>query len=353
MISNIKKTIAPYNIKEIRRLNMLLVGLTFPFTLILLFLFEEMLSALFFLAIKTACYMFITSNLLVWILKFSAKKFPDDLFKFQFCRFTLSYISGIAIYLSLWPIFSYLAKIPSHLQNYKLLAAFIAISIVLTTIILFLHNFVIFRQNKIQTELENSRLQLRSTQAENLLLKQQIHPHFLFNSLNTLKALYKKDPKLGEIYLLQLADFLRSAVSLNNSHTTTLAEELEICKNYMEMQKIRFGEALEWNLKIEKTEMLKGFVPSFSLQPLLENAIKHNILTKESPLKLLIEQHDNYISVFNAINPRNAGETSTKSGLSNLAERYQLWTEEEIIIKNDGKSFSVSFKIMPHENSNN
>lgn len=353
MTNNIKKTITPYNIKEIRRLNMLLVSLAFPFTFLLLFLFEEILSSLFVLAIKTACYMFITSNLLVWILKFSAKKFPDDVFKFQLCRLSLSYLFGIGIYLTLWPIFSYLAKIPSHLENYKLLAAFIAISTVLTTIILFLHDFVIFRQNKIQTELENSRLQLRSTQAENLLLKQQIHPHFLFNSLNTLKALYKKDPKLGEIYLLQLADFLRSAVSLNNSPATTLQEELNICKNYLEMQKIRFGEALEWNLIIENNEILKGFVPSFSLQPLLENAIKHNIFTKETPLKLVIEQKVNFISVSNAINPRNAGETSTKSGLSNLAERYQLWSGEEIIIKNNGKFFSVSFKIMPHENNNN
>ncbi|PTT13267.1 histidine kinase, partial [Flavobacterium sp. HMWF030] len=71
------------------------------------------------------------------------------------------------------------------------------------------------------------------------------------------------------------------------------------------------------------------------------------------PLRLVIEQHQDYISVSNAINPRNAGETSTKSGLSNLAERYQLWSGNEIIIKNDGKYFSVSFKIMPDENSNN
>lgn len=352
MIKNIRRKITPYNIKEIRRLNMFMVSLAFPFTFLLLFLFEEILSALFVLAIKTAIYMLLTSNLLVWILKYSSKKFPNDLFKFQVLRYGLSYSAGITIYLTLWPIFSYLAKIPSHLDNYKLLAAFIAISTVLTTIILFLHDFVIFRENKIQTELENSRLQLRSTQAENLLLKQQIHPHFLFNSLNTLKALYKKDPSLGETYLLQLADFLRSAVSLNNSMATTLEYELEICKNYLGMQKMRFGEALEWNLNIQNQEMLKGFVPSFSMQPLLENAIKHNKFTKETPLKLLIEQRDNYISISNAINIRKAGETSTKSGLSNLAERYQLWSGEEIIIKNDEKFFSVSFKIMPHENNN-
>lgn len=296
--------------------------------------------------------MFITSNLLVQILKYSAEKFPDNPLKFKIFRYVLSYFTGIVIYMSLWPVFAYLAGIPSHLDNYKLMLAFISISTVLTTIILFLHNYIIFKQNKIQTELENSRLQLRSTQAENLLLKQQIHPHFLFNSLNTLKALYKKDVRLGEVYLLNLADFLRSAVSLNSRHAATLEQELEICKNYLQMQKIRFNEALEWKLKIENQEMLKGLVPSFSLQPLLENAIKHNIFTKESPLQLIIEQKGNFITVANIINPRNAGETSLNSGLSNLAERLQLWSGEELIIKNDGKYFSVSFKIMPNEDNN-
>jgi two-component system LytT family sensor kinase len=351
MIKNIKKGISPYSIKEIRRLNMLLAGLAFPFTILLLFLFEEIISALFVLAFKTAGYMLITSNLLVWILKYSAEKFPDDPIKFKTLRYLLSYTSGIVIYMALWPLFAYLAGIPSHLDNLKLMAAFVSISSVLTTIILFLHNYIIFKQNRIQTELENSRLQLRNAQAENLLLKQQIHPHFLFNSLNTLKALYKKDSSLGEVYLLNLADFLRSAVSHNNRHAATLQEELEICKNYLEMQKIRFNEALEWNLKIENQEILKGLVPSFSLQPLLENAIKHNIFTRETPLKLLIIQKGNYITVCNNINLRNAGQTSTKSGLSNLAERLLLWSGEEIIIKNDGILFSVSFKIMPNENS--
>ena len=170
-------------------------------------------------------------------------------------------------YLALWPIFAHLAHLPNHLHRYKLFLAFAAIASVLTTIILFLHDFVLFRYHKTQMELENSRLQLRITQAENLLLKQQIHPHFLFNSLNTLKALYKKDMALGEVYLLQLADFLRSAVSHHNSQSTILEEELRFCKNYMEMQKIRFDKALHQELEIQDVKMLQGFVPCFSLQP--------------------------------------------------------------------------------------
>lgn len=170
--------------------------------------------------------------------------------------------------------------------------------------------------------------------------------------MNTLKALYIKDSVLGERYLIQLSDFLRSAVTHNNRQSTTLEEELRFCKNYIEMQKIRFGNALIWDLDFTNPEMLKGIVPSFSLQPLLENAIKHNVFTQESPLKITVVQTGNVITVSNLINRRNAGEASVNSGLGNLAERYLLWCGEEIIIKNDDVQFSVSIKIMKDEDRN-
>lgn len=353
MIKNIRKTVNPESLKEIRNLNIALVVLAFPFMILMLFLIEEHSTEVIIIAMKTSTYMFITSNLLMLILKYSAKNFSDDLFKFRFFRYSLSYFSGIVIYLTLWPIFAKLANIAPRMDNYELMAGFVAVAALLTTFIIFLHDFVIFRYNKRQTELEVSRLQLRNSQAENLLLKQQIHPHFLFNSLNTLKALIKKDPALGESYLIQLADFLRSAISHNNSQSTTLAEELRFCKNYMEMQKIRFGPAIDWEVDIPDRAMLQGLLPAFSLQPLLENAIKHNIFTKESPLKLSVRQDGENIVISNPVNYRKAGETSTKSGLSNLAERYNLWSGEEIIIKNDGLTFSVTFKIMRDEDNNN
>ncbi|OXA93770.1 sensor histidine kinase [Flavobacterium hercynium] len=351
-MTNIRKIVNAESLKEIRNLNISLVVLAFPCMILMLFLIEEHSKEIFVIAMKTSTYMFITSNLLMLILKQCAKKYSDDLFKFRLYRYILSYATGISIYLTLWPIFAKLAHIDPRLDDYELLAGFTAMACLLTTFILFLHDFVVYRYNRRQTEIEVSLLQLRTSQAENLLLKQQIHPHFLFNSLNTLKALIKKDPALSEIYLIQLADFLRSAVSHNNSQTATLRDELRFCKNYLEMQKIRFGSAIDWEVVIVDDEILEGLLPVFSLQPLLENAIKHNIFTKESPLKLIIQQNGENIVVSNIINYRNAGETSTQSGLSNLAERYNLWSGEEIIIKNDGITFSVSFKIIKNEDRN-
>ncbi|MEN4761611.1 histidine kinase [Chryseobacterium sp. C39-AII1] len=352
MIKKKKIVISAESIRDLRRINTLLVFLAFLFIILMLFLFEEIVSEIIIIAIKTSLYIFLVSNLLLLILQYSYRKFPLDKFRFKLLRYSLSYFSGIVIYLILWPIFAKMAGLPSRMHNLKLMTAFVAIATLLTTIVLLLHDFIIYRHNKVLNELEFSQLELRSSQAENLLLKQQIHPHFLFNSLNTLKALYKKDRELGEHYLLQLSDFLRSAVTHNDQQDTTLKEELRFCKNYLEMQKIRFGNALEWNITIVDRKSLNDLVPSFSIQPLLENAIKHNVFTVESPLRINIFQDGDLITVSNLINQRNAGEASVNSGLGNLAERYLLWCGEEIIIKNDGINFSVAMKIIKNEDYN-
>ncbi|MFC5977464.1 sensor histidine kinase [Flavobacterium salmonis] len=302
------------------------------------------------MTLKSVFYIFTVTFSLSAILEFCAVKFPNDIIKFRIWRYGTSFCTSIILQMLLWTFFAYMANIVWSPYDIELIMTFLMEAFFIAFLVLLLQDFAILRLAKTQTELENSKLQLRTAEAENLLLKQQIHPHFLFNSLNTLKALYKKDLALGEHYLIQLAGFLRAAVTLNDSMVTTLREELDFCQNYLEMQKMRFGEALEWNIKINDPNMLKFSVPTFSLQPLAENAIKHNRFTKQQPLKIKIEQKEQYISVSNTMNLKQSGETSLKSGLTNLAERCFICSGNEIIINNDGVTFSVSFKINTDEN---
>lgn len=227
----------------------------------------------------------------------------------------------------------------------------IIISIMVNTLIIVLQRYIILLDAKANADLENSKLREAHSNAANQLLRQQIHPHFLFNALNILKSLYKINPKGGEEYLIRLSNFLRAAVSTNNIKVIAIKEEIKLCVDYLEMQKIRFGSGLEYFISLSDEALNKGFVPSFSIQPLIENAIKHNEITEESPLKIKIEQINDQIRVSNNLQTKVTSETATGSGLLNLTERYRILTHEEISIEEDDQTFSVSLKILNHEDN--
>ncbi len=320
----------------------LLVSLLAFFYLII---FKPSAVLVLFMTLKNVSYLLMLTFSLSAILKYCAEKFPHDLFRFRLCRYAASFGTAVLLQMIVWPVFAFLAEVEWRFDDMDLVLTFLMEAVFFTILLLLLQDFAIIRLAKRNAELENSTLQLRTAQAEILLLKQQIHPHFLFNSLNTLKALYKKDIILGEKYLIQLAAFLRTGVSLNSSTIIPLEQEVEFCRNYLQMQQLRFGSALEWEIHINDPGMLQGKVPAFSLQPLAENAIKHNKFTIQHPLKIIIEQKQDLISLSNSINQKQPGETSLKSGLANLAERCLICSGSEISISNNGLTFSVAFKI--------
>src|SRR5699024_4218030 len=167
-----------------------------------------------------------------------------------------------------------LIELPNQLYTDPGWALFFAIN----TIILIIQNLHIVREKKSIIELENARLKLRNAEAMYQKLKQQIDPHFLFNSLNTLKTLTKKEPRTATDYVILLSCLLRSSHSSTKVNTVKLSEELELCKGYLEMQKIRFRSRMEYDFNIPEEVQATGFVPPFSIQLLLENAIKHNCM---------------------------------------------------------------------------
>jgi len=219
------------------------------------------------------------------------------------------------------------------------------------TIILIIQDLMLLREKKAIIESENAQLKIKNIEATYSQLKQQIHPHFLFNSLNTLKTLIRKQPKDAEVYLIKLSDFLRASITLNNENLAKLSDELKFCFDYLELQKGRFGEALKYSVEIPE-EVKSGYVPVFSVQHLLENAIKHNVLTIENPLLIEVKYDNNRIIVTNNVQVKNIPEETTGRGLANLAERYKILSDEEIIFKSDDNHFSVSLKILNHEDSN-
>jgi two-component system LytT family sensor kinase len=228
-----------------------------------------------------------------------------------------------------------------HLKLY----AFFILMFAINSIVLLVHNILLMKDLKNKVELENAELKLKNLEATYEQLKQQIHPHFLFNSLSTLKSLIQRDPQTAENYLLKLSGFLRTAMDQTESNLVTLDEELSICNQYLEMQQMRFGETLRFSVDIPPAA-LKSRVPFFSILPLLENAVKHNALTAQRPLEITIRFENEYIEVKNRKQLRESVERGLNSGLNNLKKRYQLLADEEVLILDSEDWFRVKIKTL-------
>jgi two-component system LytT family sensor kinase len=206
-------------------------------------------------------------------------------------------------------------------------------------VILFIIELIISKAKEKTVLNENTELKIKNLEAQQIQLKQQIHPHFLFNSLNTLKSLIGNHPNEAEEYLVKLSSFLRYNLNSNTQDLILLKDELKICTDYLEIQKVRFKEALQYSIEINRQDALNSNVPIFAIQLLIENAIKHNILTFEDQLHIEVRiTNENKISISNNLQEKFQPENSMKIGLKNLSERYKLLIKKDIqIIKTEDK----------------
>lgn len=167
----------------------------------------------------------------------------------------------------------------------------------------------------------SERLQKENMQSQLEVLKNQVNPHFLFNSLNVLSSLVYSDPSKAEMFIDKFASVYRYILNIQGKIVVQLNEELEFLNSYIYLQKIRFNEGFIININIEENKLVL-YIPPLCLQQLVENAIKHNIVSAEHPLTVKIYNEGNELFVINNIQKRDEPQSSTGIGLKNLTERY-------------------------------
>lgn len=197
--------------------------------------------------------------------------------------------------------------------------------------------------------LENEWLKNESLQATYNTLVNQINPHFLFNSLNSLSMLVRENHNDTALaYIDRLSDTFRYILQNSQTRELTLREELDFTRSYMYVLEARYEGKLFFDISIEE-----GYeewrMPTFSIQPLIENAVKHNTITKSDPLRISIRNEGANLIVSNSIKPKLDPEEGTGIGLRNLSDRYKLLTGKDIRIVDDGKTFSVVLPLTPPE----
>ncbi|WP_031529762.1 sensor histidine kinase [Dyadobacter crusticola] len=336
-------------VKNLSKLSWIVAFLSSVLMVIFLLGLDYTLSEIWLRFIQTFIFVGLTSLWNVWLfIRFAERQHKGSAVK-KNRLYILSYAGAILVFFISRNLYSLVSGEPWEGDGANVVKAnglAILSTCTFNSLILLVQIIVVLQNRKAQSEIENLQLRANASDSANLLLRQQIHPHFLFNALNTIKSLYKADFQKGEDYLIHLANFLRVSISNQGTNTTLVRHELAFCDDYLRMQQIRFGSALRYTVNISANTAQKGYLPFFSLQPLIENALKHNSLTEEQPIHIDISESDDHIVVRNNLQPKSSGEISTGQGLANLAERYRLLAQELIFIHNDGSFFSVKIKIL-------
>lgn len=216
---------------------------------------------------------------------------------------------------------------------------------------LFLYYFVELRKRERQLQqekLRSARLQKENFQAQLESLKQQVNPHFLFNSLNVLGSLVYSDQDKAVDFIRKLSDLYRSYLDNGAELLIDLEKELKVTQAYTYLLETRFGDSVHFDFKIDP-EKLDLQIPPGSLQMLIENAVKHNGSTKKSPLRVKIESTNNELVVSNFLNPRKESIQSTRTGLKNIKNRYSFLTDKEVSIQKTQTKFIVKLPLLKVE----
>ncbi|TXF86008.1 hypothetical protein FUA23_19930 [Neolewinella aurantiaca] len=250
-------------------------------------------------------------------------------------------------------------SIPQPPLSYKIVMAYTLVVMVLS-----MYEGVYFFTKYRQSSLDQERLAKENMQSQLAVLKQQMNPHFLFNSLNTLVNIIPEDSRKATLFTQRLSAVYRRILEWRHKELITLEDEVKALQDYVFLMQTRFedkllvcwhweaGAQVQWEGSGQGTVVpvaYRGYrVVPLSVQLLVENAIKHNIVSQDAPLRIDITFSNNRITVRNPLNLRSGRKLdSTGWGHQNLKARYEMVTEDEVYIRQTAETYEVSIPVFP------
>lgn len=177
-------------------------------------------------------------------------------------------------------------------------------------------------------------------------LRNQVNPHFLFNSFNTLTAVIEKDPDQAVDYVAKLSDFFRTILQQQGKEVISVADELALLDTYFYLQRQRFGDNLRIGVDVPATYH-SAAIPPLTLQMLAENAVKHNVISRDRPLTIAVTGKDGHLVFCNNLQERSVREKSTGIGLQNIINRYRILFGKEVTVEKSTTHFTVTLPLLP------
>jgi uncharacterized membrane-anchored protein YhcB (DUF1043 family) len=214
------------------------------------------------------------------------------------------------------------------------------LSLLVIALFSIIYIFVKLRENRLRkaAELEQDKIL-----AQYEAIKSQINPHFLFNTFNTLIDTIEENPQNAVKYVEILSDYFRVILEYRDQKTIAISDELKLLRDFSYILQQRFGENLQFSIDLQGVE---GNIAPLTLQMLIENAVKHNIVSKAKPLQVTIVALDNYIIVTNNLQAKRQPEASTRFGLQSIINRYALLSKRQVVIEENEFYFIVKIPII-------
>ncbi|MFC0605435.1 histidine kinase [Winogradskyella pulchriflava] len=206
--------------------------------------------------------------------------------------------------------------------------------------------YVIYFYNRYQkNKIKEQKVIAGTASAKFDALKNQLDPHFLFNSLNVLTSLIEENPDAAQKFTTSLSKVYRYVLEQKNKELVTVDEELNFARTYMSLLKTRFEDSIIFEIPDKASNPESKVVP-LSLQLLLENAVKHNMVTSSKPLHIKIYEDKGHLVVMNNLQPKQIVKKSSGVGLENIKQRYSLLSNRKVIINQRAKDFAVAIPML-------
>jgi hypothetical protein len=200
-----------------------------------------------------------------------------------------------------------------------------------------------------KSELEGEKIQKENIRSQLNSLRNQLDPHFLFNNLNILSSLIDTDTARSKLFIEKFADVYRALLRRRSDDLVPLTEELEFIDSYVYLLRTRFDQNIQFTINLLPSHSFK-MIPPLSLQLLVENAIKHNIIIEGHPLSIhILQLEDDYLIVSNSLREKTEREDRKGSGLDNIKSRYSYFTEKEVRITKTESHFEVQIPLLEIE----
>ena len=215
----------------------------------------------------------------------------------------------------------------------------------LISAILHAKSFIEEWKKSTRKEVVEQKLIAKSANAQFESLKNQLDPHFLFNSLNVLSSLIDENPNQAQRFTASMSKIYRYVLEQKDKELVTVEEEIEFAKTYCNLLKTRFEDSVGFDFQVGENT-LKSYVVPLSLQLLLENCIKHNFATSAKPLQIKIYSENGYLLIENNLQQREQVKESAGIGLSNIVQRYALLTKQNVFIEKSPDFFKVKIPML-------